>query len=249
MQEQPTPPQNQAARRFSDAEASEIYKRAAQIESKTLFVDDSSSLSHEQMEEAANRAGISDQAVNAAIAQMERERVEAQNQAIAKSKTLRQILIAGGVFITLLATSGALTQRGFSSRLTAVETQKANVETALQRRQDLVPNVLALAKANLSNDRELIAALSRPNVDSVILRRAQQKLETQGVESGTLDELAGSENRISQTRRQFNESASAYNRSSSAFPASLWRPVFGFPKRVEPFTADKGAQVAPKFEP
>ncbi len=245
MQQQPTPPSNQGARHFSDEEASEIYKRAAQIESKTLFVDEK--LSRDQIEEAANRAGISDTAVNAAIAQMEREKAEAQNQSVVKAKTRRQMLIVGGVLVLLLGINGSLTQRGFSSRMAAVEKTKANVDVALQRRQDLVPNVLALVKQNLSNQRDLISALNRPDVDSATFQRAIVLLKANNVDQDSLATLEGAENRISQTRRQFNDSASEYNRNASAFPASLWRPVLGFPQRIEPFAADKSVLVAPKF--
>lgn len=245
MQEPPTPRPSQNSRRFSDEEANEIYKRAAQIESKTLFVDET--LSRDQLEDAANRAGISDKAVEAAIALIERERVEAQQQASAKAKTRRHAVIVGGLLLTLLVASGVLTQRGFSSRLAATEATRANVDAALQRRQDLIPNIVALAKANLSNERELIAALSRPKVSSDTLQLARQKLEDRGVHISTLDEWAGTENRINIARRRFNESASEYNRNASSFPAALWRPVFGAPARVEPLRADKIAQTAPKF--
>lgn len=247
MQQQPTPRSHQSTRRFSDEEASEIYKRAAQIESKTLFASESDTLSRTQLEDAANSAGISDKAVEAAIAQIERERVEAQNRAIAKSKTRRQAMIASGVLLGLLAVNGGLTQRGFSSRLAAVETTKANVDAALQRRHDLIPNVVALAKANLGNERELIAALSRPEVSSATLQLARQKLEDRGVQLGTLDELAGTENRINVARRRFNESASEYNRNASSFPASLWRPMFGFPARIAPLPIEESARTPPKF--
>jgi LemA protein len=247
MQEQPTPRLNQATRRFSDNEAQEIYKRAAQIESKTLFSDENDMLSRTQLEDAANRAGISDKAVEAAIAQIERERQEATVQAVAKSKTRRQVMIAGGVVLALLATNGILTQRGFSSRLAEVEAYKANVETALQRRQNLVPNVLALVKENLSNQRDLIAALNRTNVDTGTFHRAIELLKTKKIDDESLDVLEGAENRISQTQYQLNQKVGEYNRNASSFPASAWRPVFGFPARIEPFAAEKSAQVAPKF--
>ena len=245
MQEQPTPQPNPSSRRFSDEEASEIYKRAAQIESKTLFVDET--LTREQVEEAANRAGISDEAVNAAIVQMEREREEVRTSTVAKSKTRRQILAAGALLVALVGVNAALTRRGLNSRLAAVESAKSNMDVALQRRHDLIPTILALSKENLAGQRDLIAALSRPNVDSATLQKAKRLLEAQGIEVQTLDEVAGTENRVTVARRDYNDSVLAYNRSVRTFPASTWRGVFGFPERFEPFTADKDAQTAPRF--
>lgn len=234
-----------ATEQFSDEAAREIYKRAAQIESKTLFAEDN--LSRAQLENAAQRAGLSNQAVAAAIADIERERVQARQLAANKVKTRQKAGVAGGVAALLLLLNGGLTQRGLSARLAAVEESKSNVEVALQRRQDLVPNVLSLARANLGNERELISALSRPNVSGATLERARQLLQSRGVQVGALDELAGSENRIAVARRRLNESATDYNRAASAFPASMWRGVFGFPARTQSFQAEPSAQTAPKF--
>lgn len=241
QQPQPSP------KRFSDAQARAIYERAAQIESKTLFGPDDDSLSRDQLEQAANRAGISDRAVEAAIAQLEREQQQARQTAIQKSKSRRQIAIGAGALGAFLLLNGVLNQRALSSRLASVEAAKANVEVALQRRQDLVPNVLSLARANLKNETGLIAALSRPNVDAATLARAVTELQNRGVGAGALDELAGSENRIAVARRRVNEYASNYNRTASSFPTSIWRGVFGFPSRVETFQAEPAARVAPKF--
>ncbi len=240
-------PQRPTPKRFSDEQAREIYQRAAQIESKTLFGGDDESLSREELENAANRAGISDRAVEAAIAQLERERVQAQQVAVRKSKTRRQFGIGAGVVGAVLLLNGVFTQRALSSRLASVEESRANVEVALQRRQDLIPNVAALAKANLKNEGALIAALNRPNVDAATLQRAVGELRNQSVQAGALDEWAGSENRIAVARRRFNEGVSIYNQTAGSFPASLWRGAFGFPAKVEGFQADQAAQVAPRF--
>lgn len=241
-------PQNRpTSKRFSDDETRKIYERAAQIESKTLFGPDDSSLSREELVSAANRAGISDTAVEAAIKQLERERVEARARAVQKRKTQSYALAAGGALVLLTTLSAIGSQRSLAGSQIQVEQARSNIDVALQRRQDLIPNVLALAKANLSNDHELIAALSRPSVDSATIQRATHLLEAKGVQVGALDELAGSENRIAVARRRFNESASAYNQKASRFPSSLWRGVFGFPAKVEGFQADEAAKVAPKF--
>ena len=240
-------PQPSSPKRFSDEQARAIYERAAQIESKTLFGPDDDSLSRDQLEQAANRAGISDRAVEAAIAQLEREQQQARQIAGQKSKSRRQIGLGAGALGAFLLLNGVLNQRALSSRLAGVEAARSNVEVALQRRQDLVPNVLALARANLGNETGLTRALSRPDVDAATLARAVTELQNRGVQAGALDEVAGSENRIAVARRRFNENALDYNQKASAFPASAWRGVFGFPARVEGFQADKSVQAAPRF--
>lgn len=240
-------PQQPQSKRYSDEETRTIYERAAQIESKTLFGPDDNSLSREELESAANRAGISDAAVEAAIKQLDRERVEARARAVQKRKTQSYALAAGGALVLGTTLSAIASQRTLASRQIAVEQARANVDVALQRRHDLIPNISALAKANLPNERQLIAALNRPNVDPGVLKSVTDKLEARGVQAGALDEMAGSDNRITVARRRFNESASDYNRSASGFPMSAWRGVFGFPAKVETFQADAAAKEAPKF--
>lgn len=241
-------PQNRpTSKRFSDDETRKIYERAAQIESKTLFGPADDSLSRDELVSAANRAGISDTAVEAAIKQLEQERVEQRARAVQKRKTSSYALATGGAIVLLTTLSAIGSQRALASRQIAVEQARANIEVALQRRQDLIPNVAALAKANLSNDRELITALNRPNVDEATLKTAITQLKAKGVQEGALDALEGSENRIAVARRRFNESASDYNQKASGFPTSTWRGVFGFPAKVEGFQAEAAANVAPKF--
>ncbi len=240
-------PQNPSSpKRFSDEQAREIYQRAAQIESKTLFGGDDESLSRDELENAANRAGISDRAVEAAIAQLERERVQAQQVAVQKSKTRRKIGIGAGVVGAILLLNGIFTQRALSSCLASVETARANEAVQVQRQRDLIPQITALANANLKNESALIAALNRPNVDAATLQRAAAELRDRGITAGASDEIAGTINRIGIARRDWNKSAGEYNRTASSFPSSAWRRVFGFPTKVEGYQGE-AVRTAPRF--
>ncbi len=60
-------------------------------------------------------------------------------------------------------------------------------------------------------------------------------------------QLEGTENRITVERRNFNESAQAYNTYLRSFPPNIFAGMFGFQKKAY-FSADKGAQNAPKVE-
>ena len=60
-------------------------------------------------------------------------------------------------------------------------------------------------------------------------------------------QLEGTENRINEARRQFNEAAKSYNTSRAKFPRNLIAGLFGFPAKPY-FEADKGAATAPKVE-
>ncbi len=60
-------------------------------------------------------------------------------------------------------------------------------------------------------------------------------------------QLEGTENRINEARRQFNEAAQEYNTSRSKFPRVLFAGVFGFKERPY-FEADKGSEKAPSVK-
>ncbi len=60
-------------------------------------------------------------------------------------------------------------------------------------------------------------------------------------------QLEGTENRINESRRQFNEAAKEYNRSRNTFPRVLIAGLFGFQPRPY-FEADKGSEKAPSVK-
>ena len=60
-------------------------------------------------------------------------------------------------------------------------------------------------------------------------------------------QLEGTENRINEARRQYNEAAQAYNTSRSKFPRVMIAGLFGFKERPY-FEADKGSEKAPKVQ-
>ncbi len=60
-------------------------------------------------------------------------------------------------------------------------------------------------------------------------------------------QLEGTENRINEARRQFNEAAQEYNTSRNKFPRVLFAGVFGFKERPY-FEADKGSEKAPSVK-
>lgn len=146
----------------------------------------------------------------------------------------------------------------------------ADVEAVLQRRYDLIPNLVNTVKGFAAQEKEILEEVTRLRSQWGETRSPVEKAETAGQLENALsrllliverypdlksnqnflalqDELAGTENRISVERRRFNESVREYNVAIRKLPNSLWAGVFGFQPR-KPFEAAKDAAVAPKVQ-
>jgi LemA protein len=149
----------------------------------------------------------------------------------------------------------------------------ANVEAVLQRRFDLIPNLVNTVKGYAEQERELLTEVTRLRSQWGAAKAAgntQQSVQTsQQLESALArlmvvverypdlksnqnflalqDQLEGSENRIAVERRRYNEAVAAYNRSIRKFPAVFFANIFGFERR-QPFEAAAGAESAPTVE-
>ena len=152
----------------------------------------------------------------------------------------------------------------------SVKTAWAQVENQLQRRYDLIPNLVETVKGYATHEREvfvqvtearskvggatsipdkigannqLSAALSRLLV--VVERYPELKANTNFIR--LQDELAGTENRIAVERRRYNEAVRAYNIKIRQFPTNLIAGMFGFQKAAF-FEVPQERQEAPKVK-
>src|ERR1700712_4176234 len=147
----------------------------------------------------------------------------------------------------------------------------SEIDVNLQRRADLIPNLVATVKGYahveeniltaIANARaglmtaktpdEKLAANDRLNVAILPLMRMQEnypQLKSNDQFMRLQDELAGTENRIAVARRRYNEAIREYNTFIQQFPNSLWANFAGFHPKNEYYTADPGSKVAPKVD-
>lgn len=151
-----------------------------------------------------------------------------------------------------------------------VKTQWAQVENQLQRRFDLIPNLVETVKGfaqqekdvfigvtearakvggattipdKIDANNQLTSALSRLLV--VVERYPDIKSNTNFL--ALQDELAGTENRIAVERRRYNEVVREYNTSIRIFPGNLIAGLFGF-ERATLFEVPEEAKTAPKVD-
>lgn len=146
----------------------------------------------------------------------------------------------------------------------------AQVQNVVQRRADLIPNLVNTVKGytdhesetlaevtnaragvqNAKNPKELAEAneeLTRAigDINVVVEAYPELKADTQFVQ--LMDELAGSENRISTERKNYNEAVQVYNTDIRKFPTNLIAKFTGY-NPAEYFKADASAQDAPKVD-
>ena len=152
-----------------------------------------------------------------------------------------------------------------------VQAAFSQIDVDLQRRSDLIPNLVASVKGyanveetvltNIANARsglmtaqtpnEKLAANDRLNVALLPLMRLQEnypQLKSNDQFMRLQDELAGTENRIAVARKRYNAAIEDYNVFIQQFPNSIYAGYAGFHPKTEYYTADQGAKTAPKVD-
>lgn len=255
---------------YSDDEARDIYARASEIQSQSLFQDER--MTPEQLTRSANRAGISDAALERAIKEREQERLElAQTQklrAAQKARLTRNGLIGGAVVASMLGLTLLSASSRLGARQQAVLAAQSQVENVQQRRYELVPNLIRVTKSTLTNQSALISSLqtaadaaknAAPEVQGAAqenlknsIEQTMQALKRDDPASPAVRDLTaameGSDNRIAVERRKLAQATQEYNRAASGFPTRWAAKVLGYRTSYPYFQASEAAQQAPKFE-
>jgi LemA protein len=171
------------------------------------------------------------------------------------------------VLIGSIALSGCSYNK-FVSQEEAVKAQWAQVQNQLQRRNDLVPNLVETVKGYASHESEVfeevaasrakLAGATTPadqmaaaNQQSAALGRLlvivenYPQLKANEQFNRLMDELSGTENRIAVERMRYNEAVQSYNTSRRQFPGVMTATLFHF-KDYPLFEAPVAAQQVPK---
>jgi LemA protein len=179
--------------------------------------------------------------------------------------TRRFVLL--GILLATSALSGCSYNR-FVSQEEAVKAQWAQVQNQLQRRNDLIPNLVETVKGYASHEKEVFQqiaesraklsgaqtpadAIAAANQQTAALARllviaeAYPNLKANEQFNRLSDELAGTENRISVERMRYNERVQEYNTSRRQFPGVITAKLFAF-KDYPLFEAPTSAQQVPK---
>ena len=146
----------------------------------------------------------------------------------------------------------------------------AQVQNVVQRRADLIPNLVSTVKGYTDHESETLTKVTNAragiqnaegpqelaeaneeltraigDINVVVEANPELKADTQFVQ--LMDELAGTENRISTERKNYNEAVQSYNTDIKRFPTNLIAKFTGYDP-AEYFQADASAQDAPKVD-
>jgi LemA protein len=151
----------------------------------------------------------------------------------------------------------------------AVSASWSQVDVVLQRRADLIPNLVETVKGFAVHEEQVFGEIARARSALIGARTPAEKIAANGALDSALsrllvitenypqlrsnenflrlqDELAGTENRIAVERRRYNEAVQDYNTYISLFPNSLVASLGGFTRNDAYFKSDEGARTAPK---
>jgi LemA protein len=182
---------------------------------------------------------------------------------------MRKTAITGVLIVVAFALSGC-SYNTFVGQEESIKTQWAQVENQLQRRNDLVPNLVETVKGIAQQERDVFGQIADSRAKLAGAQTTEQKIQAANEQSAALarllvivenypqlrsneqfarlmDELSGTENRIAVERMRYNERVQQYNTSRRQFPSNITAGIFGF-KEYPLFNAPPESERVPRVD-
>ncbi|TDM04556.1 LemA family protein [Macrococcus carouselicus] len=189
---------------------------------------------------------------------------------------MKKLLIPIIAILAVLAILGSMVM-GPYNRLVSLEQdvnrEESNIDTQLQRRLDLIPNLVETVKGYAKHESDVFKSVAdarsklagatengtagekaEANAEMtsalgrlIAISEAYPELKADAQFTGLRDELAGTENRIAVARRDYNEKVTDYNKVVKSFPMNLFAGLVGKHEK-EYFKAESAAKDAPKVD-
>ena len=180
------------------------------------------------------------------------------------------IVLAVLLIIALMLGSSFIGRRNqMAVKREAVNAAWAQVDVVLQRRADLIPNLVETVKGFAAQEQTVFGEIAKARAAYLSAGTPAEKIAANGQLDRAMvkflavtenypqlksnenflrlqDELAGTENRIAVERRRYNETVQDYNTFIALFPNSLVASMSGFARNDAYFKTEEGARVVPK---
>ncbi|MBE9125066.1 MULTISPECIES: LemA family protein [unclassified Coleofasciculus] len=211
------------------------------------YANQTQSYSASELMQAGSEAQIPAEFIQQAIQDIQTRQKRQQKQ--------RKILATVGASILAVSTIWSIwTYNSLSSSASTVEAQWAQVENQLQRRADLIPNLVKVTQAYADHEKEIVSLLVKSReaylqaqtptekatavvqVNEAISRFQNYATNNPQLQSSQLFvnlqyEITGTENRIAVERMRYNQAVQGYNQQIQQFPNSVLAKVIGFEKK------------------
>ncbi len=184
---------------------------------------------------------------------------------------MRNFMIVLGIVIVLIIISLISGYNGLVGRHENISEKWAQVENQLQRRNDLIPNLVNSVKGYAAHEKTVFEDITNARsqwqkantveekvkaasaVDSALSRllvvvENYPNLKADGTFLKFMDELAGTENRISVERMRYNQAVRDFNITAKSFPGNVLAGMFGFRTATEYFKAEESSKKVPEVK-
>lgn len=172
--------------------------------------------------------------------------------------------------VGLAASLSGCSYNKFTSQEEAIKAQWAQVQNQLQRRNDLIPNLVETVKGYTTHEEEVFKDIADSRSKLAGAQTPEQTIQAANQQSAALsrllvdvenypnlkadeqfnrlmDELSGTENRIATERMRYNQRVQEYDTARRQFPGNLTAKMFGF-KEYPYFEVPPSAQAVPKVD-
>lgn len=153
----------------------------------------------------------------------------------------------------------------------AIQGAWSQVDVALQRRADLIPNLVETVKGIAAQEKSVVDSVTSARAALVGAKNPQEKIQANAQLEGAIgrllvvvenypqiksnenflrlqDELAGTENRVAVERRKYNEVVQKYNTTIGLFPNNIVAGMLGFVRNDDYFKTEPSSREAPKVK-
>lgn len=183
------------------------------------------------------------------------------------------LIVVGLLVIFGLVLGGSLlgSRNDLVQEREAIKGASAQIDNVLQRRNDLIPNLVETVKGFAKQELAVTDSVTKARAAMMGASTQKEKVEADAQLTGALsrlmvvvenypniksnenfmrlqDELSGTENRISIERGRYNAVVQKYNTDIELFPKNIAASMFGFHREDAYFKADAAAKEAPKVK-
>lgn len=181
------------------------------------------------------------------------------------------LVVAIGLVLLLVFGSYVSSKNQMVAKDNDVKAAYSDIDTTLQRRADLIPNLVETVKGYAKHEETVFADIANARAGLLNAHTPEGKFQANGQLDGAIgrllalsesypdlkanqnflslqDQLEGTENRIQVARRRYNDALRDYDTFIQQFPNSLWAGFAGYHTNNAYFQASEGSRTAPSVK-